>query len=105
MSPDPPTPNVRDIHLQSLQSSSTTPPPPASSEENTTIGQTLEVPNRDPPAYSPLDAFAYSDGVQLDLPADVLAAAIERGTLPSTMMGSPSSHRSERHRHRRERRS
>lgn len=105
MSPDPPTPNVRDIHLQSLQSSSTTPPPPASSEENTTIGQTLEAPNRDPPAYSPLDAFAYSDGVQLDLPADVLAAAIERGTLPSTMMGSPSSHRSERHRHRRERRS
>lgn len=117
MSPDPPTPNVRDIHLQALQSSSTSsiPAPPANSSADGNTGasasagvgqsQSLEVPNRDPPAYSPLDAFAYSDGVQLDLPAEVLAAAIERGTLPSTMMGSPSSHRSDRHRHRRDRRS
>ena len=112
LSPDPPTPNVRDIHLQSLQSAAATPPPPADASEGgrgtgagVGVGQSLEVPNRDPPAYSPLDAFAYSDGVQLDLPAEVLAAAIERGTLPSTMMGSPSSHRTERHRHRRDRRS
>ncbi|CAL1695948.1 unnamed protein product [Somion occarium] len=104
MSPDPPTPNVRDIHLQALASSSnTTTSAPAAS--NTTVGTTLAIPNRDPPAYSPLDAFAYSDGVQLDLPAEIIAAAIERGTLPTTMMGpSPTSSRSERHRSRRDRR-
>lgn len=83
-SPEPPTPNLRDIHLQALAGG---------------------VPQRDPPAYSPLDAFAYSDGVQLDLPAEVIAAALENGTLPNTMITPPpSSSRSDRHRSRRERR-
>ena len=30
-----------------------------------------------PPAYSPLDAFAYPDGVAIDLPAEMIAAALE----------------------------
>lgn len=81
---EPPTPNLRDIHLQALAGG---------------------VPQRDPPAYSPLDAFAYVDGVQLDLPAEVIAAALENGTLPSTMITPPpSSSRSDRHRSRRDRR-
>ncbi|KAG8979165.1 hypothetical protein FRB90_008217, partial [Tulasnella sp. 427] len=29
-----------------------------------------------PPAYSPLDAFAYPDGVAIDLPAEMIAAAL-----------------------------
>ncbi|KIP12005.1 hypothetical protein PHLGIDRAFT_62851 [Phlebiopsis gigantea 11061_1 CR5-6] len=97
MSPDPPTPDVRDIHLQALQSSS-----------NSTRGSTLQsdIPEREPPAYSPLDAYAYSEGVQLDLPAEIIAAALERGTLPSTVIApSLSSSRYERRSRRRERRS
>ncbi|TCD71476.1 Protein ssh4 [Steccherinum ochraceum] len=93
-SPEPPTPNLRDIHLQALASNSTLAPAGAASPQ----------PQRDPPAYSPLDAFAYSEGVQLDLPAEVIAAALESGTLPNTMITpAPSSSRS--HRSRRDRRS
>ncbi|OBZ78534.1 Protein ssh4 [Grifola frondosa] len=89
MSPDPPTPSERDIHLQASLS-------PA---------RHLDVANHDPPAYSPLDAFAYSEGVHIDLPAEIIAAALERGTLPSSMFVPSSSSRSERHRSRRDRRS
>ena len=97
MSPDPPTPDVRDIHLQALQSSS------SSTRGATPQG---EIPEREPPAYSPLDAYAYSEGVQLDLPAEIIAAALERGTLPSNIIApSLSSSRSERRSRRRERRS
>lgn len=71
VSPDPPTPDLRDIHLQSIAPGAM----PAG-------GRTLDIPDHEPPAYSPLDAYAYRDGVQLDLPADVIAAALERGTLP-----------------------
>ena len=99
MSPDPPTPDVRDIHLQALQSSSSS----TRTGENT---PSTVLPEREPPAYSPLDAYAYSDGVQLDLPAEIIAAALERGTLPSNIIGpSLSSSRSERRSRRRERRS
>lgn len=105
MSPDPPTPNVRDIRLQALAPSSTN----GSSTASGAWGHNPDVdvlPHQDPPAYSPLDAFAYSEGVQLDLPAEVIAAALERGTLPSTMIGPPpSSSRSDRRRSRREWRS
>jgi len=48
----------------------------------------------DPPAYSPLDAYRYSDGVQLDLPADVIGAAIEGGTFPTSAIGQGDSQRS-----------
>lgn len=96
MSPDPPTPDVRDIHLQALQSSS-------SSARATPGG---DIPEREPPAYSPLDAYAYSDGVQLDLPAEIIAAALERGTLPPNIIApSLTSSRSERRSRRRDRRS
>ena len=58
---------------------------------------------RDPPAYSPLDAYTYADGVHIDLPADVIAAALEGGTVPPGAVGQMSNARpSERRRtHRR----
>jgi len=36
----------------------------------------------EPPAYSPLDSFAYADGVHIDLPTDVMTTMLESGTLP-----------------------
>ncbi|KAH7883643.1 SPRY-domain-containing protein [Phlebopus sp. FC_14] len=100
--PNPPTPNQRDIHLQAFTSSSASRPGDAA-------GDTLQATNpafsrRDPPAYSPLDAFAYAEGVHIDLPADVIAAALEGGALPTGVIGQGSSARSERRRTRRERR-
>jgi hypothetical protein len=96
----PPTPLTTDIHLQSLSSSRAEAP-------NDTTQQTLapgdEV--RPPPAYSPLDAYRYSDGVHVDLPAEVIAAALEGGSIPQSVIGQGHhSSRSERHRSRRERR-
>lgn len=105
ITPDPPTPDVRDIHLQALASSSN----PASGSGSRASPITLSpLPDREPPAYSPLDAYTYSDGVQLDLPAEVIAAALERGTLPPTVLGPSLSNGrsgSDRRRSRRERRS
>ncbi len=95
---DPPTPDIRDISLQALQSG-------AGSRAGS--GPTSPLPDRAPPAYSPLDAYAYSYGVQLDLPAEIIAAALETGTLPANMISpSLSSTRSgsDRRRTRRERR-
>jgi hypothetical protein len=52
---NPPTPHVSDIYLRPMISD-----------------------NRvEPPAYSHIDAFTYPDGVAIDLPADVIAAALE----------------------------
>ncbi|KAF9821972.1 hypothetical protein IEO21_00402 [Rhodonia placenta] len=106
MSPEPPTPDLRDIHLQALASSSSALATSGSHVAHS--GQTalggLAAPNHDPPAYSPLDAYAYSEGVHIDLPAEVIAAALERGTIPSSMLGTSSSSRSDRHRNRRDRR-
>lgn len=100
VSPNPPTPDVRDIHLQALQSSASS---------TTTSSGTLEaptgVPDHAPPAYSPLDAYAYGEDVQIDLPAEVIAAALERGTIPSNIIAPSISSRSERRSSRRERRS
>lgn len=87
MSPDPPTPSARDIHLQALASS-------------LAAHQDVE-----PPAYSPLDAYAYPEGAHIDLPAEVIAAALERGSLPPTVIGTGNTSRSDRQRSRRERRS
>lgn len=39
---------------------------------------------REPPAYSPLDAYHYPDGVHVDLPAEVIAAALESSPGPAT---------------------
>ena len=38
---------------------------------------------REPPAYSPLDAFHYPDGVHVDLPSEVIAAALEGSSAPA----------------------
>lgn len=97
MSPDPPTPDVRDIHLQAFGSST--------SASRASAGANANVPEREPPAYSPLDAYAYSDGVQLDLPAEIISAALETGTLPSNMIGPSLSPRPDRRSRRRDRRS
>ncbi|KAH9946670.1 SPRY-domain-containing protein, partial [Amylocystis lapponica] len=99
VTPDPPTPGVRDIHLQALASSSSA--SAASGSHAPTADSSRNVPavDHDPPAYSPLDAYTYSEGVHIDLPAELIAAALERGTIPSNMIGSPSS-RSDRQRSR-----
>jgi hypothetical protein len=95
---NPPTPDIRDISLQALQSSG-----------GSRIASTAASPSPEqaPPAYSPLDAYAYSEGVQLDLPAEIIAAALETGTIPSNMISpslSGSRSGSDRRRSRRERR-
>jgi hypothetical protein len=108
--PNPPTPNQRDIHLQALSTMSsgsslarrsTT---PTSDTTQDSLDDTLiqePITRRDPPAYSPLDAYTYSDGVHIDLPAEVISAALEGGTLPDSAIGQASNSRSDRHRARR----
>ncbi|THH02889.1 hypothetical protein EW026_g37 [Hermanssonia centrifuga] len=102
MSPDPPTPDVSDIHLQAMASSSNS---TADTLSAANVAVVLEAPEHAPPAYSPLDAYTYSEGVQLDLPAEIIAAALERGTLPPTVLAPSLSTRSDRHRSRRSGRS
>ena len=41
----------------------------------------------EPPAYSPLDSFAYADGVHIDLPTDIVATMLENGALPANYVG------------------
>ncbi|KAG8219858.1 SPRY-domain-containing protein [Butyriboletus roseoflavus] len=96
--PNPPTPNQRDIHLQALSSSL-----PHEAVDTLQAGHSA-LSRRDPPAYSPLDAYTYAEGVHIDLPADVIAAALEGNSLPASAIGQGSSSRSERRRARRERR-
>ncbi|KDQ19916.1 hypothetical protein BOTBODRAFT_27332 [Botryobasidium botryosum FD-172 SS1] len=50
------------------------------------------VPGVEPPAYSPIDAYRYADGVVIDLPAEVIAAALE-GAPQSGGSGSRQSRR------------
>ncbi|KAH9849818.1 concanavalin A-like lectin/glucanase domain-containing protein [Lenzites betulinus] len=101
---DLPTPGPRDIHLQALPpSSSASPAPPAEGAAHGAAAAQLEALSAEPPAYSPLDAFAYPDGAQIDLPAEVIAAALERGTIPAHIVGTASA-RPDRHRSRRDRR-
>ncbi|KAG6812484.1 hypothetical protein H0H92_002591 [Tricholoma furcatifolium] len=101
MSPllNPPTPNQRDIHLQSL--SRTTRGPPRRSDDSGSganvapsddrLGPVARLSRRDPPAYSPLDAFTYADGVHIDLPAEVIAAALEGNSVPAGSRGQMNS--------------
>jgi hypothetical protein len=81
VSPNPPTPRVTDIHLRPLNLSS-------GSGNNTGSGASvpalsprtlaaLAPPGPPPPEYSPLDVNRYPNGVALDLPADVIAAALD----------------------------
>ncbi|KAG2154905.1 SPRY-domain-containing protein [Suillus clintonianus] len=98
-SPNPPTPNQRDIRLQAFTSSAST-----EGSDDTSQARSPTFTRRDPPAYSPLDAFTYAEGVHIDLPADVIAAALEGGSIPASAIGQGHSDRSERRRSRRDRR-
>ncbi|QRV76229.1 SPRY domain protein [Ceratobasidium sp. AG-Ba] len=80
---NPPTPRVTDIHLRPLNLSG------SNSSANTNGAganvpalsprtlAALAPPGPPPPDYSPLDVNRYPDGVALDLPADIIAAALE----------------------------
>ncbi|KAF5374897.1 hypothetical protein D9758_000226 [Tetrapyrgos nigripes] len=101
MSPDPPTPNHHDIHLQALPRSDhqRTSSTGSQTVENDRLDASTEaLSRRDPPAYSPLDAFTYADGVRLDLPAEVIAAALEGGAIPDSAVGQRNSSRRSRRR-------
>lgn len=99
---DSPIPNQRDIRLRALSSMTFHRGMagfPSNEQQQETEGEQLlpedsNLSRWDPPAYSPLDAYRYSDGVQLDLPADVIGAAIEGGTFPTSAIGQSSPQRS-----------
>ncbi|KAJ7225460.1 concanavalin A-like lectin/glucanase domain-containing protein [Mycena pura] len=100
MTPNPPTPHLSDIHLQALSSHRRTPSGGSqSSHEPVDRLLTETLSRRDPPAYSPLDAFTYQDGVQLDLPAEVIAAALEGNAIPASATGQGNSDRRRNRRH------
>ncbi|KAG9017912.1 Rsp5p-dependent ubiquitination, sorting of cargo proteins at the multivesicular body [Tulasnella sp. JGI-2019a] len=98
---NPPTPHVSDIRLRTLHTathsrgtslSGTNGGPSAipnarigssHSRSHSTPTHHLRHPPTDetaPPAYSPLNPHTYPDGVAIDLPADVIAAALEGPT-------------------------
>ncbi|KAI0307816.1 concanavalin A-like lectin/glucanase domain-containing protein [Multifurca ochricompacta] len=95
---NPPTPNHRDISLQAFSGTSSL----NGAQEASRNGGNATTSRRDPPAYSPLDAYAYYDGVHLDLPAEIIAAALERGTIPPTAVAASRSRSERRSRRRRE---
>jgi SPRY domain len=113
--PNPPTPNVLDIHLRTLDSrpassGHTTPQPErerlhvqtttgdSTSEVSDTDGSdegvspsgeghgrredSERITTSDPPAYAPINPHIYSEGVHIDLPAEIIQAALE-GRSPS----------------------
>ncbi|KAJ7254050.1 concanavalin A-like lectin/glucanase domain-containing protein [Mycena haematopus] len=98
MTPNPPTPNVLDIHLQALSSTHrrTSSGGSHSSRELDDRLPAETLVRRDPPAYSPLDAFTYQDGVHIDLPAEVIAAALEGNAMPASAIGHGNSDRQRR---------
>ena len=105
MSPilNPPTPDNRDIHLQALHRSAHGPSGGSESSNDSLsgddhVGPISRLTRRDPPAYSPLDAFTYADGVHIDLPAEVIAAALEGNTVPTSSVGTSRSDRRSRRR-------
>ncbi|CAE6425025.1 unnamed protein product [Rhizoctonia solani] len=81
VSPNPPTPRVTDIHLRPLNLSSNGGNNVGSGANVTTLSPrtiaALAPPGPPPPEYSPLDVNRYPNGVALDLPADVIAAALD----------------------------
>ncbi|KAF8626505.1 hypothetical protein AX15_004811 [Amanita polypyramis BW_CC] len=101
---NPLTPNTRDIHLQALPShrranSTGFGGAPQIIDNRLTADGALS--RRDPPAYSPIDAYAYPEGVEIDLPAEVIAAALEGNDISSTVVGQSGLSRTERRRSRR----
>ncbi|KAE9411060.1 SPRY-domain-containing protein [Gymnopus androsaceus JB14] len=95
--PPPPTPNPHDIHLQALTRSdhrrtgSSGSQSHSSGPDDDRLNASTGLSRRDPPAYSPLDAFTYADGVHIDLPAEVITAALEGNTLPASVLGQGNS--------------
>ncbi|CAE7146316.1 unnamed protein product [Rhizoctonia solani] len=80
VSPNPPTPRVTDIHLRPLNLSSGGNNAGSGANMPALSPRTLAAlapPGPPPPEYSPLDVNRYPNGVALDLPADVIAAALE----------------------------
>jgi len=96
---NPPTPNHRDISLQALSGVSSS---ASGVHEALRGGSHAGISRRDPPAYSPLDAYTYRDGVHLDLPAEVITAALERGMIPHTTITASRTRSERRSRRRRE---
>ncbi|KAL0580395.1 Protein ssh4 [Marasmius crinis-equi] len=94
LSPEPPTPNPRDIHLQALPQHRRTGSGASQRQVDDDTLSTTSLSRRDPPAYSPLDALTYADGVQIDLPAEVIAAALEGGSIPPNVIGQSNVSRS-----------
>ena len=93
--PEPTTPGATtDIHLRALTSTASQTGAASSTNAGDPAG-------RPPPAYSPLDAYRYADGVQVDLPAEVIAAALEGGTIPASAIGASQNDRSRSRRERR----
>jgi hypothetical protein len=104
MTPNPPTPNQRDIGLQALSGSHARNSELRVPPDTLPSAAALRRNEPSPPSYSPLDPFHYAEGVHIDLPAEVIAAAIEGGPVPTSAIGQ-SNTRAERHRSRREGRS
>ncbi|KAF8832399.1 hypothetical protein HHX47_DHR1001793 [Lentinula edodes] len=109
LSPPPVTPNPHDIHLQALTRSDHRRTGSSGSQtlshgpdgDSNRLNSSESLSRRDPPAYSPLDAFTYADGVHIDLPAEVITAALEGNTLPASVMGQGNGSRSSGRRSRR----
>jgi hypothetical protein len=95
LAPSPPTPGPRDIDLGAWA-----PPPRRRATSQETLVPRLSAHEPAPPSYSPLDPFAYAEGVRIDLPAEVITAAMEGEGIPTSAIGQ--SNRSER-RNRRDR--
>ncbi|ELU41707.1 hypothetical protein AG1IA_04269 [Rhizoctonia solani AG-1 IA] len=81
VSPNPPTPRVTDIHLRPLNLGSSAGNNAGSGANVPALSPrtlaALAPPGPPPPEYSPLDVNRYPNGVALDLPADVIAAALD----------------------------
>lgn len=103
MTPNPPTPNARDIDLGAWTPMSRGSPAPRDTLSPTAALTRASSVDPPPPGYSPLDPYAYGAGVQIDLPAEVIAAALEGNAIPQSAIGQ-SNTRAER-RSRREGRS
>jgi SPRY domain len=99
--PNPPTPHPRDIHLQALSRSSVDSLRAADDDDMPSNLQTSLSRGQDPPAYSPLDAYTYADGVHIDLPAEFIAAALEGSAPPADAVGQGNVSHSDRRRSRR----
>ncbi|KAJ7492561.1 concanavalin A-like lectin/glucanase domain-containing protein [Mycena latifolia] len=85
MTPNPPTPNIRDIHLQALSSS-----------HRRTASRREQLTHRRIRLWT---AFTYQDGVHIDLPAEVIAAALEGNAMPASAIGHGNSDRRRSRRH------